>query len=86
MIFMLYDPGFRIQQGKDTLTGGQSLLELAPERGDTGQGTPEQADALQEEEPVSGRDTSPYALRARQIDHNHRARYSRSQSGSGRCR
>src|SRR5690348_4607154 len=47
-----------VDEGEDTLTGGQAKLELAPEGRDAGDGVPQDANALQEEEPVTRRDVA----------------------------
>ena len=66
-------PRLGIDQREDPLAGRQTLLELAPERGDAGQREPEQRDRLQKQIPVAGRDVAVDHLLPPDLDQRGRA-------------
>src|SRR5262249_42875051 len=57
-----------VDQSEDAFAGGESLLELAPERGDAGQREPEDGDALHEEIPLPGGDRAVEYLQTAEIN------------------
>src|SRR5260370_11950194 len=59
---------FGVDEGEDALAGRQPKLELAPERRNAGDGEPQYANALQEEEPVSRRDPVIQRVQPAEVD------------------